>query len=90
MKKISYGQLLTDYGMGTSVDDMFYRASDVDALLADVRAMVEAGKALESTTKFTENWILKDRVEAIIDRSKKLFKALAAVERHFLNKTSQP
>ena len=77
MKKISYGQLLTDYGMETSVDDMFYRASDVDALFDDVRRLVEAARKIYHDATWSKikppGWMYEELKEAI-----------AAVERHLL------
>ena len=73
MKKISYGQLLTDYGMETSVDDMFYRASDVDALFDDVRRLVDVAKVAKDNLSFYDS-NAADRLYL------NLKKAIAAVE----------
>lgn len=56
----------------------FYRAADVDALLADVRRLVEAGKYrdnIDNTCR--DGW---DIFRAKVD----LKEAIAAVERHLL------
>lgn len=51
----------------------YYSASDVDALLSDVRELVEAARAVLNAQKI--NYVKKD----ISD----LIEAIAAVERHF-------
>ena len=61
-------------------DGYFYRAADVDALLAVARALVEA----------TMEWHSVDDCHAEGRSDCRLCKAIAAVERHFSSKTSQP
>lgn len=57
-----------------------YRAADVDALLADVRRLVEAAKTARTFLRRFGNHKLADRVDMQI----------AAVELHFSNKNSKP
>lgn len=70
----------------------YYRAADVDVLLADVRRLVEAAEMLIApvpleyisfNNRISDIELTRKRVEA-------LQRAIAAVERHFSSKTSQP
>ena len=73
---------VVDRNDGTDASGFYYPASDVDALLADVRRLVEAGKYrdnIDNTCR--DGW---DIFRAKVD----LKEAIAAVERHLEEVTS--
>lgn len=87
-----------DAGKNDAVQqDLRKWAYEVDTLLQAVRALVEAGNqavtAMSAMNERSEALSLMEkfaRLHFLLESYDKLKQAIAAVERHFSNKTSQP